>query len=367
MINIIGNILGCSGYDVHCRELANALSNLTEVSLTTNLIPEWETMVTDKELQIIKKEPGDINLIITNPMNWKMHTEAKRNWAFLIWEGDKVPESYLEECMNTDIEYIFVPSYHTKQAIENALNVNNSDRVYRKGKYIMNKIRVMPHGVDVNKFYPTNKLRVDNLNNENVVPFKFIANKGFRNLEDRGGIQYLIQAYLEEFKKENVELIIKINPAYGIPDLNKITKELGYTEESPNIGFDVGNYKYEDLVKFYNQGNVFVSPTRAEAFNLGGIEAKSCGLMTIQTAYGGQTDYMVEGTDLFVDFDMTEVTWEVQYEGCRWATPKIEDLRKKMRWCYENQEEVKKRGKQARKEAIDWSWNKTAKKIVDLI
>ncbi len=36
-----------------------------------------------------------------------------------MWEGDKVPESYIDEIRNPDIEYILVPSEHTKQAILN--------------------------------------------------------------------------------------------------------------------------------------------------------------------------------------------------------------------------------------------------------
>ena len=89
--------------------------------------------------------------------------------------------------------------------------------------------------------------------------------------------------------------------------------------------------------------------------------------MTIQTGYGGQIEYMKEGTDLFIDYDMTEVTWEIAYEGIFWATPKIEDLRKKLRWCYENPKEVKKRGQQAREEIKNWTWDTTSQKILDLL
>jgi len=74
MINVIGNVFDSSGYSIHCRELTNALSKQTEVSLTTGLVPNWERMVTDKELEMIKKQDdGQINLIITNPIFWTMN------------------------------------------------------------------------------------------------------------------------------------------------------------------------------------------------------------------------------------------------------------------------------------------------------
>ncbi len=200
-------------------------------------------------------------------------------------------------------------------------------------------------------------------------PFVFLMNKGFRNLEDRGGMQFGIKAYLEEFKSDdNVELIIKLNPAYGIPDMGSLISQLNVNKSNTlKIRVDTTNYKYEELVKLYNQADVFVSPTRAESFNIPGAEAKACGLMTIQTGFGGQTDYMKEGTDLFVDYDLAKVEHEIMYEECSWAKPRIEDLRKKMRWCYENQEEVRRRGLQAREEIKEFTWDITADKIVKLL
>ena len=57
-------------------------------------------------LKMSDEEKDEINLIITNPMFWKMHLDAKRNWVFLVWEGDKIPESFLEECQNSKIEEV---------------------------------------------------------------------------------------------------------------------------------------------------------------------------------------------------------------------------------------------------------------------
>ena len=63
MFNVIGPILGRQGYSINVRGLANALSKITDVRLTTNLIPGWESQVNDKELEMIKKkvEKDEIN------------------------------------------------------------------------------------------------------------------------------------------------------------------------------------------------------------------------------------------------------------------------------------------------------------------
>ncbi len=371
MINIIGQILGTSGYDIHTRNLARAIAKQTEARFTIQANIGWETLVDDRELEMVKKQPEDdeINLIITNPLYWRLNTTAKRNWVFLVWEGDKIPKCYIEECMNPEIEYIFVPSEHTKKAIENTWQeVIKSEikSIKVPGWEIgdvevepLKKIKVMPHGVDTSLFFPKEK------------PKKcvFVANKGFRNLEDRGGMQYLIKAYMEEFTdKDQVELIIKINPAYGIPPLQEFINKLSPRKENlPLINIDVQNYPYNKLIDLYNKGTIFVSPTRAEAYNLPCIEAMACGLPVITTTFGGQTDYCSNETGWMIDGEITEVKHEMMYEGIKWLTPNITKLRSAMREAYMEPQRVLEKGKKALEIARKNSWDNTAKKIVELI
>ena len=54
-VNIIGSILGSSGYDVHTRQLANALSKVCDVKLSTMVPPGAERLLTDKEVEMVKK------------------------------------------------------------------------------------------------------------------------------------------------------------------------------------------------------------------------------------------------------------------------------------------------------------------------
>lgn len=383
MINIIGNILGTSGYDIHTRELANALADITEVSLQTNLVSNWERNVNDKELEMIKREPdGEINLIITNPLHWKPNLNAKRNWCFLVWEGDKIPKCYLEECMNPEIEYIFVPSEHTKQAIKNSCVIKKG----KEGKFydarIITKIKIMPHGIDLNKFYPLDKLSVDGVMvaqephelqdgkfESSSTDFIFLANKGFRNLEDRGGTQYLIKAYLEEFTKEDkVNLIIKINTAYGIPNIDNLMKELGYNDNSPKVILDTNSYDYKDLVKLYHKADVFVCPTRAESFGIPMLEAMACRIPIITTEFGGQTDFCSIETGWIIGGKLEEVKHDLQYEGIKWLTPDIKQLREAMRQAYEEKPEFMKiYSKTALVTAKEFTWEKTAQKVINLI
>ncbi len=297
-------------------------------------------------------------------------------------------------------------------------------------KLIEEKLVKIPHGVDLNTFYPINSQRkkdkddgsndtlsgdtkqlqgkkqkdehmpanVDN-NADNLqdcsgqanvaakedstkvlpVDFKFLSNKGFRHLDDRGGTQYLIRAYLEEFKKEeDVELILKINPAYGIPNLLEMFPEL--KGDIPKIRFIPENYTKKQLNDLYNECDVFVSPTRAEAFNLPVLEALACGKPVITTNYGGQTDFIDNKCGWLIDYKLENAP-ELEFEGVKWATPDIKDLRKKLRSAFmskdglatKEQDKIvfykspKELGDKALKVAKKLTWENTAKQIHNLI
>lgn len=360
-INVVGNILGCSGYDSHTRSLANALSKITDVKLITQVPQNAVTQLTDKELEMIKRSGGDINLIITSPVYWKVYLTNKRNWVYLICEGDKIPVSYYTECLNPEIEYILVASNHSRDAILNTANDftldKETDTVYN---LLKDKIKVINHGVDPQLFYPKETKRDR---------FTFLANKGFRHSEDRGGIQYLIRAYIEAFTdKDNVLLILKINPAYGIPNMVEVINKISPRNHNiPNIQLIVDNVPYNRLVDLYNQCDVFVSPTRSEAFNIPCLEAMACGKPVITTSFGGQTDYVNDTNGWLISGELEPVTWELQYEGIKWLTPNINLLKNVVLRASKQELEVLQKGAEALNTSKQFTWDETARKVKELI
>ena len=200
--------------------------------------------------------------------------------------------------------------------------------------------------------------------------FTFIVAKGWRGgMEDRGGVGYVLKAFCEEFgKDEDVRLILKLNPSYINPlQINDEFKKLNLPEDRPEIKVSCDGIPYKELVNLYNQGDVFVCATRAEAFNLPGIEAMACGLPTLQTGYGGQTDYMTKDNSNYINYKLEEVKSDTMYEGIKWATPDIEDIKRKMRYVFENKKETKEKGKQALKDVQKWTWHSSAKKALSFL
>jgi glycosyltransferase involved in cell wall biosynthesis len=339
---LVGNIWGSSGYANHTRNLAKAIDKIIPVKLETQIYPGYEMQIDDQELEMIKRN-GEYNIVlmITLPIYWNKFIEKdKKNLGFLVWEGDKIPLCWLKECLNPFIHRILVPSKHTKDAIIRTAEEN--------GINIENKIWIIHHGVDIDRFKPKeNKDKI----------FRFLCNKGYRNKEDRGGIQYAIQAFIEEFKEENVEMIIKLNPAYPPGNL----------PIHPKIKIITEDYNLDELIKLYQNCDVFVSTTRAEAFNIPCIEAMACGKPVITTNFGGQTDFCNTNNGWIVDGELKLVEHEVMYEETKWLTPDIKLIRESMREAYEHPQFCREKGILARTTAEQFTWEKSAKKLINLI
>jgi len=200
-------------------------------------------------------------------------------------------------------------------------------------------------------------------------PFTFLTNKGWRGTSwDRGGVQYVIKAFAEEFSKdEKVEIILKLNPAYINPAmLDGIIKGMKLPEDRAKINICTDNVPFNKMGHLYKDSDCFICATRAESFNLPGLEAMSCGLPTIQTNYGGQTDYMTDDNSLFIKYTLEEVKEDLMYEGISWATPDMIDLKNQMRFAFENQDKFKEKGKQAEEDSKNWTWDISANKLMGI-
>ncbi len=383
-IKIIGNFFGIDGYSSHTRQLFNALANRddTNIKIETQLPQDWVKIVNDNELEAITKEDNSKfdNLIIAMPHMWKLFTGLNKNYAYVIWEGDKVPISWIEEFLNPKIDLIFVPSEHTFKAIINTIEQIDTDGEKLYKAKIASKMRVIPHGVDRSIFHSLESKDVksskdgvkEQLIEQSSSPrsFKFLCNKGWRGTSwDRGGVQYLIKAFCEEFgKDEKVELILKLNPTYINPQIiNQSLIALNLPENRPQININCDAVPFDQLINLYNQADCYVCATRAEAFNLPGLEAMACGLPVIQTYFGGQIDYMNPDNSRGILYDLEEVKEDIMYEGISWATPKIESIREQLRWAFNNQDKIKEMGNQAEEDSKNFTWDSSAKKIIDVL
>lgn len=356
-LKVVGNIFGCSGYAVHTKSLVNELYKFDdlEVSLECQLPNNWTKLVNDAELDMIKKNSQyeyDVVLLISLPTAARQYIcTDKPIIQYVIWEGDKIPASWIDILMHENIKQIWVASEHTRDAICNTFRADASTYDYMSGYH--HKIKIIPHGVDSKLFYPK-EVKKDK--------FTFVVSKGWRNLEDRGGTQYAVKAFFEEFSAEDdVKMLIKLNPAYGIPNLDKMINELKPKDKTSfaQIDMSISDLPYEKMVDVYNSGDVFVAPTRAEAFHFGCIEAMACGLPVITTTFGGQTDFCTKETGWLIGGELKEVEHDLEYENIKWLNPDISELQIAMRESVTSSLVEKKAN--AIKTAKEYTWINSAK------
>ena len=335
-INFYGNTNGVTGYATHSRELVKAL----------------------KKQGVEMYSEDDINspcLAITLPDYWRVRSGNRHTpfIPFLVFEGDKLPNSWVAACNEDYISEILVPSKYVKGIAETS--------------GVKKMITVAPHGIDPTIF----KVNGEKHNNVGGDKFKFFMLGGWgQGAIDRKGFQYGIKAFSEEFSKDdNVEMYIKINMTYN-PNLN-IKEEfdkLDLPDDRPAIHILMQELPYEELPQLYRSMDCFVAPSMAEAFNIPALESMACGVPVISTNYGGMTDYVNERNGWLIDVEKMIPSPGVPthiYENTNWAVPSVTHLRKIMRGVYQNRDICTKKGTLAAKKALEYTWDNTAKVVTE--
>lgn len=265
-----------------------------------------------------------------------------------LHEGTRLHQGWTD-IINT-VDKIFVPSTATKNLF--------------KWNGVRIPMEVINYGVS--EIYKPSNRGGDN-------EFAFLSvNSWTGMIGDRKGTDLLIRAFDEEFKKENVKLILKIGTFWqkGIDYMSAIVGILGHA--NPNIIFNDKYISEKDLIQIYNDCDCFVAPTRGESFGLTIINALACGLPVIVTKdiNSGHMDFCKDRKSvLFVDApDRKQGDLKFFAQGNLLAEPDLKSLKKQMRYAFEHRDELKKLALQD-SESIrtNFTWDITAKKILEFL
>jgi glycosyltransferase involved in cell wall biosynthesis len=229
------------------------------------------------------------------------------------------------------------------------------------------KLRIVKEGVYTDFFTPHSPPLPDY--KSDLFTFFFHGDWSYRK-----GIDILLRSYCQAFKTtDNVRLLMLTH--YQGTDTEhsakRITEELKYLLQKfniknvPKIDFIFDYIPDSDLSSLYNCTDVYVCPSRGEAWCLPVCQSMSCGRPSIITGWGGQTDFCnsKNGYVCKVDkFDIIDNKCSLSvdfYKGQKFAFCDVNHFSRLMRHCYENQEEVKEKGKKARKDIyknFDWKF-----------
>jgi glycosyltransferase involved in cell wall biosynthesis len=342
-----GNVFNPTGIATAGREMVKALKKAgVEVQVTD---PWHDTYDFNEGLSDLNKPINvkDADTIFFDyPNNWK-NAHGKIFGGF-VHEGTRLFDGWID-ALNT-AEAVWCPS----NAVKNLFKWNG----------VTKPIYVIPHGVS-ELYKPSDKPEASE-------EYLFLSvNSWGGKAGDRKGTDLLIRAFDEEFKDEKVKLLLKVSTFWGKKqDIGKAIHDLlGHTNE--NIMFNDKYEKEEDLVKYYQNADCFVMPTRAEGFGMTGLNALACGLPLIITKdnNSGQMDYCKGNPAvLFIKTDgMTQADPTFYVEGNMQPIPSLADLRKQMRYAFEHTDLKQIARDNAKNVSEQWSWDNSAKKIIEMI
>lgn len=147
-----------------------------------------------------------------------------------------------------------------------------------KRKYPRANIIFIPNGLDINQFTPRNKLPVASCQ---LPIFKLLF---VGRLEKQKNLINLIKAISLLTDKYNIKLLFIGQGSMEI-DLKNLAKKL---KINLNI---INNIPHNQIVRYYQQADIFVLPSLMEGHPKALLEAMACGLPCLVSAYAGVGDF----------------------------------------------------------------------------
>lgn len=203
------------------------------------------------------------------------------------------------------------------------------------------KIAVIYHSTNTEEFHPRNKQLFRNKIRERygLKDDDFILS--FVGWEfDRKGLEYIIRAI--SLLRKDIKLLVigGDNPTRYIDLARKsgVEKNIIFAGTTPEVR------------KYYASSDAFVFPTRYEPFGLVIAEAMATGIPVITSKIAGAAELMRDGYDGLLLKNPTDAS----------------EIADKIKFLFENEKLRKEIGKNARKTLENYSWDKVARKTMDV-
>ena len=238
--------------------------------------------------------------------------------------------------------------------------------------YPEHRVKVVPEGVNGNIFCPskeTNPLLAKKKFYEKYsIPYEAFTFMIFGRWDYRKSTTEMIKAFIEKFKDEdNVILILSVDNPFSSDGL-KTTEERLAHHKIPTDKIKVVHFPpREDYVKFLQYGNVLLSCSRSEGWNLPLMEGIACGTPTIASNWGGHLEF-ADGISHLVNVPKELSPKQVFMLGDNfdygvWGEPDFDHFRDVMWNVYKNYHESKQNAVKRSKFVRElYTWDNAARK-----
>jgi glycosyltransferase involved in cell wall biosynthesis len=284
----------------------------------------------------------DISIQVTIPNEWETLAPVNVGYTAGI-ETTKVAHQWIQK--GNEMDKIIVVSNHSKNIFKDTAYIASPEE--NSTQQVELRLSTEIDAVD----YPTKSF--ENLPDLNIsfdydINFLTVAQFG-----PRKNIPSTVKWFVEEFRDEEVGLILKTNLAKNcLMDREKVTLDLTMFlreqgERKCKVYLIHGDMEDDEIHSLYvhPQISALISLAHGEGFGLPIFEACYSGMPVICTGWSGQLDFLVDENrkEHFynIAFDMGPVPDEVVWEGVlikesMWAYPRENSTKEQMRLCYED-------------------------------
>ena len=283
----------------------------------------------------------DISIQVTIPNEFQNLATTNIGYTAGI-ETTKVSHQWIQKA--NEMDKVIVVSSHSKQVFENTeYQVEHKQTGQRAVLKAKGPIEYVGYPVKTFDTLPDLELQFD-------TDFNFLSVAQFG---PRKNLPNMVKWFVDEFRNENVGLILKSNIAKNClidrnrlhADLSSFMKELG--EHKCKVFLLHGDMTDEEMHSLYKnkQINALVSLPHGEGFGLPLFEAAYSGLPVVSVGWSGQLDFLVDENKkerfYSVAFDIAKIQESAQWEGVleadsMWAYARENSAKEQMRACYEN-------------------------------
>ena len=370
-ILLVGPILTQSGYGEHARMIYRALKSREDLfdiyinpigwGATSWLAEDTAERVEINELinktfmHISQKLPFDTTIMVTIPTEWKQYRASAENIGVCAGiESDRVSPHWLEAA-NLFVDKVVVPSEFAKNTFTNT----TWDVMDQQGKQVKldieKPVEVVHYPVEKEFREPSDCLH-DSLKFDNDFNFLCVAQWG-----PRKNIEQTIRYFLNEFKDEEVGLVLKLSiKGSSTIDFYETKEKIknildNYKDRKCSVHLLHGYMSKDELSSLltHPQIKAMINFGHGEGYGLPLFEAASVGLPVITHDWGGQKDFLYapkkdkKGKEKLrphfskVSYDLKPIQKEAHWDGVlqpesQWAFPHGGGCQIAMRQCYEN-------------------------------
>jgi len=234
-------------------------------------------------------------------------------------------EIFFEELILKSSKHLIAPSNMGKECLVRFYGINQE------------KISVIYNGVDIDRFKPpSSKEKVEARKRlgleDDIIYVGFVGPPKWK------GFEYLLHA-IAKLKSDICVIAVNIKGEEYV----KLIQELGLKQRVKRLPL------FSDMPLFYKAIDIFVLPSVFDTFSLSTLEAMASGLPVIVSNNTGSSEIVKDGRN-----------------GLIWRIGDIDKLAELIEYLAQNDRVRRNMGFNARRTAMNFSWNNVAEKVLDV-